>query len=213
MPPLPRSRVFCSLPFVEACLLCRGLRGVFVLLLSAPTCAGPCAVAWNTCSRCSGHTLLLLSVLGHVQHRVRSLLVSPIARPCGRSCVSLRALSVGDSSRDSFGLSQRGSGRVSDVAGRFTATSSSTLLSRRPHRESALRTSKIHLPSAPRRARHRLSVTFEMAWLVLLFRRSVLLVLDLVLRPVDGEHDVELGTIRVPLDMSLQQLLVLELSL
>ena len=47
---------------------------------------------------------------------------------------------------------------------------------------------------------------------MLLSRRNVLLVLDLVLRPVDGELNVELGTIRVPLEMSSQQLLVCELS-
>ena len=35
---------------------------------------------------------------------------------------------------------------------------------------------------------------------------------DLVLRPVDGELNVELGTVRVPLEMSSQQLLVYELS-
>ena len=58
------------------------------------------------------------------------------------------------------------------------------------------------------RAWHRLSVTFEMLGLC-----CVLLVRDLLLRTVDGELDVELGTIRVPLEMSSQQPLVYELSL
>ena len=48
---------------------------------------------------------------------------------------------------------------------------------------------------------------------MLLSRRNVLLVLDLVLRPVDDEFKVKLGTVRVPLEMSSQQLLVHELSL
>ena len=48
---------------------------------------------------------------------------------------------------------------------------------------------------------------------MLLFRRNVLLVLDLVLRPVDGEFTVGLGTVRVSLETSSQQLLVHELSL
>ena len=48
---------------------------------------------------------------------------------------------------------------------------------------------------------------------MLLSRRNVLLVLDLVLPSVDGEFDVELDTVCVPLEMSSQQLLVHELSL
>ena len=56
------------------------------------------------------------------------------------------------------------------------------LLSRRPHHESVLRTSLSHLPSASHAAQ-----TFchlRDAWLVLLSRRDVLLVLDLFLRSV-----------------------------
>ena len=44
-------------------------------------------------------------------------------------------------------------------------------------------------------------------------RRNVLLVLDLVLRPVDGKLNVELGTVRVAFGLSSQRLLVHELSL
>ena len=50
---------------MELFFLCRGLHGAFVLLLSAPTCSGPCAVVWNTYTRhfCCSVTPLLLSVL------------------------------------------------------------------------------------------------------------------------------------------------------
>ena len=174
---------------VELFVLCRGLRGAFELLLSAPTCCGPCALVWNTCTRCSVTLFLLLPVL------VKAVLCT------------FPAPSVGDFSRDSFVLSQRGSD-VFDVA-----VASPRLLLAPPFVEaSSPRMCLAHFAVSPAVGVSRAAQTFY-AWLVLLSRRDVLLVLDLVLRSVDGEFDVELGTVRVPLEMSSQQLLVHKLPL
>ena len=72
-----RRRVFTCSQHVRAfvlsralsllCLLCRGLvsAGACCCGALAPTCSGPCAVVWNTCTRhfCCSVTPLLLSVL------------------------------------------------------------------------------------------------------------------------------------------------------
>ena len=93
------------------------------------------------------------------QRRVRSLLANiHIARPCGRSCVC--------SSEPCPSATHR----------------ATPPLSRRPHRESVLRTSLSHLPSASR-ARHRLPATFEMLGLCCCCHHVVLLVRDLVFSP------------------------------
>ena len=149
---------------MELSVLCRGLHGTFVLLHSAPICPGPCAVAWNTCTRhfCCSVALLLLSVL------VQAVLSTfPAPRPVAAReylhgealwkvlCVFLRALSVGVL-------------RSLSTWFRRVLTSPSLhcdffrhLSTRRPRRESVLRTSLSHLPSASR-AWHRVSVTFEL---------------------------------------------------
>ena len=100
-----------------------------------------------------------------------------------------------------------------------------TLLSRRPHRESILRTSLFtsprecpaHFAVSPAvgvsRARHKLPVTFEMLGLCCCPDVMSSSSWILSLRSVDGELNVELGTVRVPLEMSSHQLLVHELSL
>ena len=160
-----------------------------------------------------GHTLLLstLSLLANI----------PITRPCGWSCVFLRAVSVGYSSRDSCpSATPRATPSffLNVVPTCFdVAVAKPRLL---PPPLCALRCSPRECPAhfavspavGVSRARHRLSVAFRDAWLVLLSRRNVLLVLDVVLRSVDGEFDIELGRVRVPLEMSSQQLRVCELS-
>ena len=86
------------------CLLCRGLHGAFVLVLSAPTCSEPCAVDWNTCTRhfCCSVTPLFLSVLVQSAPSTSSAAsgrcsrISP-SRGLVEGLVLLRALSVGDS--------------------------------------------------------------------------------------------------------------------
>ena len=68
VPSLPRSCVCWSR--CGAVLLCRDLHGAFVLLYSAPICPGPCAVAWNACSRCSVTLFCSFPCLcaGHSKH-------------------------------------------------------------------------------------------------------------------------------------------------
>ena len=119
----PHVRAFkLSRALRRLCLLGRGLVSVgasccgAVLPLSAPTCSGPCAVVWNTCTRHFCYHLLL-SV--HVQTALctssaasgRCSRISP-SRGLVEDLVLLCALAVGPSAtraRDSFVLSQRGS--------------------------------------------------------------------------------------------------------
>ena len=162
---LPRAlRLLCllcgGLVSVGACccemfFLCRGLHGAFVLLLSAPTCSGPCAVVWNWHPSLFllGHTLAPLRACAdrtkHVQRRVRSLFANiPIARPFWRVLSSSEPCPTGFR-------------RVSVVAVAPLRLLQAPLLSRRPCHESVFPLRLLTWPSASL-ARHRLSVTFEM---------------------------------------------------
>ena len=151
---------------VELFFLCRGLHGAFVLLLSAPTCSGPCAVVWNTCTRrfCCSVTPFLLSVL--VQTRTKHVQRRPVAAReyLHREALSLlRALSCPSATpaRDSFVHSQRGSDVFLTSPSLhydcFRHTLCRGVLAARVSYPLRLLT----WPSASR-AWHRLSVTFEM---------------------------------------------------
>ena len=156
----------------------------------------------------------------------------PISRPCGRSCVCSSEPCPFATPRAtpvrwrllarlvrSFSMWFQ---RVLTSPSLHRDFSRHSLLSRRPHRESILRTSLFNasvtyaLPCL--NCRRRLTCAAQTfchlrdAWLVLLSQRNVFLVWDLVLRSVDGGFDVELRTVRVLLEMSSQQLLVCELS-
>ena len=101
----------------------------------------------------------------HVQRRVQSLLANiPIARPCGRSCVfSVRALSVRRLLARLLRSFSTWFRRVSDVAVAVTATSSGTPICRGVlTATSLLHTSLVSPAVGVSRARHRLSVNFEM---------------------------------------------------
>ena len=80
---------------------------------------------------------------------------------CKVSCSSEPCPSA-SRARDSFVLSQRGSDVFLTSPSVHCDCFRHTLLSRRPHRESVLRISLAHLAVGVSRARHRLSVTFEM---------------------------------------------------
>ena len=133
----------------ELFFLCRGLHGA----LRAP-------------SLCT--TLLLLSVLVQTALSTSSAAssrcsrISP-SRGLVEGLVFLRALSVGNScARDSFVLSQRGCDVFLTSPSLHCDCFRHSLLSRRSHRKCVLRTSLAHLAVGVSRARHRLSVTFEM---------------------------------------------------
>ena len=216
VPSLPRSCVYWSLLLWSCFGLPRSSRSV-----RAPSlCTN---LSWTL--RCClehlypllDHTLLLFLCLcrpleARFQRRVQWLLANiPIARPCRRSCVC--------SSEPCLSATPRATPVRRRLLARLLRSFSTwfrrVLTSPSLHRESILRTSLFTASLTCRRRLTRAAQTFchlRDAWLVLLSRRNVLLVRDLVLRPVDGEFGVELGTVRVPLEMSSQQLLVCELS-
>ena len=138
---------------VELFFLCRGLHGAFVLLLSAPTCSGPCAVVWNTCTRhfCCSVTPLLLSVL--VQTALSTS--SAASGRCSRIFPSRGLVELLRSFSNVFPT-------CFCRRRRFTATASSTPFCRGVLTERVTCALRLLTWPSASRARHRLSVTFEM---------------------------------------------------
>ena len=201
VPLLPRSCVCWSLLLWN----CSSFAAVF----TEPSCSfsphqlvGPCAVVWNTCTRhfCCSVTTLLLTVL------LQTALSAS-------SAASGRALSVGDSYARLLRSFSTWFRRVSVVVVASLRLLLAPLLSRGPCHECVLPTSLAHLTVGVSHARHMLPVTFEMLGLCCCSDGMPSSSLDFVFRPVDGESTVELGTVRVSLETSSQQLLVHELSL
>ena len=157
---------FCASSAAVLCLLEPAVVELFfVLLLSAPTCPGPCAVAWNTCTRhfCCSVVPLLLSVLVQTAPNTSSA----ASGRCSRKSPS-RALVEGPCAPPSpFRrrlVRATPSIFLNVVPTCFpdVAVASLRLLQAHPFCREVLRTSLAHLAVGVSRTRHRLSVTFEM---------------------------------------------------
>ena len=187
---------------MELFFLCCGLHGAFVLILSAPTRSGPRAVVWNTRTRhcCCSVTLVLLSVLVQTALSTSSAASGRCSRISSsrglvEGLVLLQALSVGDSCASLLPSFSTWFRRVSGVA-----VASLRLPQALPFfrgvlsaRVSCALRSLTWPPASRARGTDFLSPLRRFACVAV--PTQCLLVLDLVLRPVDGEFDVELGTV------------------
>ena len=143
---------------MELFFFCRCLHGAFVLFLSAPICSGLCAVVWNICTRhFVARSLSTSSAASCRCSRISS------SRGLVEGLVLFRAMSVGDSCARLFHSFSTWFRRVSVVAvAPLRLLQAPPFLSRRLCHESVIPISHAHLAVGVSRARHRLSVTFEM---------------------------------------------------